>query len=202
MIDKIKVLQVEHVEQMGEHGAKWLRSKYAIWVLAAISFTESLFAPILIDPFLIALILAKRELWVRYVAVAVIFSVLGGMAGYALGLLFFDTIGIWLVEFFRIKPTFDQIAAQLSANGFAFVLLGAVTPIPYKVVALASGFVEVGWGTFIFASIFGRIMRLALVGYAAYAVGPHALPIIRKHLLTLAYIFGVILILYIITQLV
>ncbi len=190
----------EHAVKISTHGAKWLRSRYAIWILAAISFVESIFAPILIDPFLIALIFARREHWIRYVTISIVFSVLGGMVGYYLGLLFFDTVGIRVLELLGVTGTFNWIANQLDTSGFAFVLLGALTPIPYKLVAIASGFVEINVWTFFFASVFGRIIRLAFVGYAAYAVGPHALPIIRKHLLTLAYVFGAVLVAYLFVQ--
>ncbi len=190
-----------HIEKVGEHGAKWLRSKYASWFLAGIAFAESVFAPILIDPFLVAMILAKRERWIHYTVIAICTSIVGGLVAYVLGALFFDVIGQKIVDFFNFRTQFDSIAAGLDSNGFVFVLIGAITPIPYKLVALASGLVQVDLATFIFASIFGRIIRLGLVGYIAYAVGPHALPMFRKHLLKMAYVFLVILIAYIFFQL-
>lgn len=190
----------EHIEKVGHHGAKWLRSKHAGWILGVISFAESVFAPILIDPFLVALILAKRHIWIKYVAIAITCSVLGGIAGYALGALFYDFLGTKVITFYGLETQFATISSQLDSNGFVFVLLGALTPIPYKLVALASGLVQVNIWTFIFASIFGRILRLGLVGYAAYAVGPHALPLFRKHFLTLAYIFGLLLLGYLVIQ--
>ena len=197
-------MQTEHVEahidKVGERGARWLRSKYASWFLALIAFAESVFAPILIDPFLVAMILAKREKWIQYSIIAIVSSIIGGIVAYILGALFFDVVGNWLVDTFNVRSQFESIAANLASNGFVFVLIGAITPIPYKLVALASGFVHVDLITFVFASVFGRIIRLGLVGYAAYAVGPHALPLFRKHLLKLAYIFMLVLIGYIIFQ--
>lgn len=191
-----------HIEKVGAHGARWLRSRHASWFLAAISFAESVFAPILIDPFLVAMILAKREYWVRYTVVAIVFSILGGLCAYMLGALFFEVIGQKIIEVFRFQTQFDSIAQSLSQNGFVFVLIGALTPIPYKLVAIASGLVHVDLVTFIFASVFGRIIRLGLVGFAAYAVGPVALPMFRQHLLKFAYVFAVVLIGYIIFKLI
>ena len=191
----------ETVEHVGKHGARWLRSRYASWILAAISFTESVFAPILIDPFLVALIFAKRTAWIRYIVISIVFSVLGGLVGYMLGALFYDFIGTRVVAFYGFEAQFSSISTDLDSNGFVFVLIGALTPIPYKLVALASGVVQVDILTFLFASIFGRILRLGLVGYAAYAVGPHALPLIQRNLLKLAYIFGAVLLLYLIFRL-
>ncbi len=189
-----------HIDKVGEHGAKWLRSKYASWFLAVIAFAESVFAPILIDPFLVAMILAKREKWIQYSVIAIIASIAGGIVAYILGSFFFDVVGNWLVDTFNVRSQFESIAANLASNGFVFVLIGAVTPIPYKLVALASGFVHVDLITFVVASVFGRILRLGLVGYAAYAAGPHALPLFRKHFLKLAYVFMLLLVAYIIFQ--
>jgi len=185
------------IEDAAQTGARWLRSPYASWWLAGVSFIESVFAPIIIDPFLIALIFAERAKWIRYTLISVGGSVLGGLVGYALGALFFDTIGVKLVETFGFTERFNDVARGIDANGFVFVLIGAVTPIPYKLIALASGFLHVNIFTFLIASIFGRSIRLGLVGFAAYALGPHALPIIRRHLHLFATITAVVLIGYI-----
>lgn len=188
------------MHQIGKHGARWLKSKHAGWILAAISFAESVFAPIIIDPFLIALILARRERWLRYIYISVIFSIFGGVVAYILGSLFFDFIGTWIIGFYGLENQFTSVSKNLDANGFVFVLLGALTPIPYKIVALTSGLAQINFITFLFASIVGRILRLGLVGGATYLVGPHALPIIRKHLLHLAYVLAFILIVYFVIQ--
>lgn len=192
----------EHVKEVGTRGARWLRSKHSNWVLAAISFSESLFAPIIIDPFLVAYIFAKREAWARYTAIAISFSVLGGIAGYFLGALFYDAVGRPILAFYDLTDSFETVARELDSNGFVFVLLGALTPVPYKLVAIASGLVHVNFVTFLFASVVGRILRLGLVGIAAYVVGPHALPLIRRHLLTLAYITCLVLLLYIVFKII
>ena len=186
---------------VAKHGARWLKSKHSVWILGLISFAESFFAPILIDPFLVALIIASPKKWKVFVVVSIIGSVLGGVFAYILGSLFFDTLGVKIIEFYSLETVFDSIAGNLGENGFVFVLIGAFTPIPYKIVALASGVLHISFLTFIVASIFGRALRLGLVGLAAHAVGPHALPVVRRNLYTLAAIAGVLLLTYIILQL-
>ncbi len=189
-----------HVHQAGAHSARWLRSRYATAVLAAISFAESLFLPVLIDPFLVALILARRGRWLYYTTVSIVFSIAGGIAGYFVGLWFFDVVAQPLIDLYNLQADFVHISSQIDQSGFVFVLIGAITPIPYKIVAIASGFSHITFVTFLIASIFGRIIRLGLVGYAAYAVGPHALPVFRKHLLSLAYVFLILLLSYLLYQ--
>lgn len=185
-----------YIDEVGSRGAKWLRSRHAGWILGVISFIESVFAPILIDPFLIALILAKRESWIRFIVISVVFSVLGGVFGYFLGLWFFDFIGTKIITAYGLEEQFSSVADSVDDNAFVFVLLGALTPIPYKIVAIAGGLTQINFVTFLFASIVGRILRLGLVGWAAYTVGPHALPVIRRHLLTFAYIICAVLLVY------
>jgi membrane protein YqaA with SNARE-associated domain len=192
--------QIERKSIVAHHGAKWLRSKYASPILAFISFAESMFAPIIIDPFLIALIMASPKKWKWYVLLSATASVLGGIFAYVLGFLFFDTIGIRFVEFYNLEEQFASISSSLNANGFVFVLIGAFTPIPYKIIALASGFLHIHILTFIVASIFGRFLRLGLVGFAAHAIGPKALPVMQRHLHLIAAVVAVIFIGYILVQ--
>lgn len=173
-----------------------MRSRYAAPILASISFAESLFLPVLIDPFLVALILADRARWLYYTIISILASLAGGVAAYFVGLWFFDVIAQPLLETYNLQADFLHATTQINEGGFVFVLIGALTPIPYKVVAIASGFGHITFVTFLVASIFGRILRLGLVGYAAFVVGPHALPMFRKHLLSLAYVFLFVLLGY------
>lgn len=196
---RIETSSVRTVE-MTERGARWLRSRYAASVLGLISFAESVFLPIIIDPFLIALILARPNRWLRFIVVSVVASTLGGMLAYWLGMKFFDTLGVMILEFYGLENYFSDVASKLDASGFVFVFLGAFTPIPYKIVALASGVLHIQFLTFFVASLMGRILRLGLVGAATHLAGPWALPLMRKYLHHIAAIVGVILIIYLVLQ--
>lgn len=187
-------------EEVGKHGVRWMNSRYAEPIFAFISFIESVIAPIIIDPFLVALILFKRELWLRYIAISIIFSVLGGIVGYLIGWLFYDWIGVRIIETYGLQNSFAWVVEQVDENAFVFVLLGALTPIPYKLVAIASGVLTLNPFTFLIASIIGRTLRLGLVGWATYLVGPRAVPLIRRHLLKLAYGLAVLLTIYIVIR--
>lgn len=159
-----------------------------------------MFAPIIIDPFLIALIIANPKKWKVYIVISIVASVLGGMTAYVLGALFFNTIGIEILTLLGLKDSFLSMAENFNSNGFAFVFIGAFTPIPYKLVAIASGFVHINFMTFFFASIVGRLLRLGLVGFATHSVGPKALPLVRHNLYTIAAIAGILLSMYIVIQ--
>lgn len=191
----------ETTDAVAKHGAKWLRSKHADWTLAAISFVESVFAPIIIDPFLVALIFASPKRWKWFIIISILASLVGGIFAYYLGALFFDAIGQKIINFYGLHESFAWIAGELNKSAFVFVFLGAFTPIPYKLVALGSGMLHINIITFVVASIIGRMLRLGLVGVAAHAVGPHALPIVRRYLYHIAAIAGVLLLAYLLIQL-
>ena len=176
----------------------WLRGRYASLSIGLISLAESFIVPIIIDPFLIAYILADREKWFRFTVFAIVGSVLGGLLSYLLGFFFYDTIGKSLLAFYGLEESFSSISDQLDANGFVFVLIGALTPIPYKVVAIAGGFMHLNIFTFLAASIVGRLLRLGVVGSLTYAVGPHIVPILRRNVMIFVYTLTIILVSYII----
>lgn len=184
--------------QISDVDIHWMDKKYASWILALASFAESSFAPIVIDPVLVGFIVMRRERWVRYVVVAIIFSVLGGAFGYLLGAWFFDFIGTKLIAVYGLESQFSEIATKLSANGFVFVILGAITPIPYKLVAIAGGLIHMSFATFMVASVVGRTFRLAIAGYAAHKFGPEALTLFRRHVRMIAYVVALVLIAYLV----
>jgi membrane protein YqaA with SNARE-associated domain len=190
----------EKADIVARHSAKWLRSRHSIWILAVISFAESVFAPIIIDPFLIALIIANPKKWKVYIVVSIIASILGGIAAYILGALFFNAIGVPILNWSGLMSSFTSMSENLNNNGFVFVFIGAFTPIPYKLVAIASGVLNISFITFLFASTVGRLLRLGLVGFATHSVGPKALPLVRRNLYTIAAIAGVLLTIYIAIQ--
>lgn len=190
----------EFPDELKARGVGWLRSRHSSWALIWISFAESIFFPIIIDPFLIALIMANQKRWRWYIGISVTASIVGGVVAYLLGALFFDTLGVKVLAFYSLEEKFTELAAGVDANGFVFVLLGAFTPIPYKIVALASGVLKINFFTFLIASAIGRLLRLGLVGLAAHFVGPHMLPVIRRHLHAIAAVTGILLLIYIVYQ--
>lgn len=153
---------------------KLLQSRSSQWVLAAIAFTESILSPLIVDPFLIAMTLAKTSAWFRYALIASVWSVLGGIAGYLLGALFFDLIGENIIALYGLEEYFIKTQTLFEANVFLMTLVGAFTPIPYKIFALTGGLMKVNLLLFILASIIGRAGRFFLVGYITKRLGEHA----------------------------
>lgn len=133
------------------------------WALAGISFAESSFFPIPPDILLIPLCLAKprRALW--YAGLCTVASVLGGMLGYVIGRVFFESIGNPILDFYGLTDGFNRIGALYAAWAAWAVTFAGFTPIPYKVFTIAAGLFRINFPIFVVASIIGRGGRFFLV---------------------------------------
>ncbi len=115
------------------------RSKNAPYVLAAVSFAESSFFPIPPDVMLIPMALAEPKRAWTYAGICTAASVLGGLLGYAIGALLYDSLGVWLLHFYGYTSKFEQFRVWYQQYGAAVILIKGLLPIPYKLVTIASG---------------------------------------------------------------
>ena len=137
------------------------RRPSAVWWLASLSFLESLIFPIPMDPLLAVLVLARPERWVRLALLTAISSVVGGVFGWWIGLTLGDaiiTMG-WIGE----AGAYATAVEVFAKHGWLVLLIGAFTPLPYKVVVVTSGFLGFGVLPLIAASLVGRTGRFLLV---------------------------------------
>lgn len=149
------------------------------WALATLSFLESSFVPIVIDPFLIGAIALHRERWHRYVLVTVVSSVLGACTAYFAGAFFWDAFGARLLAWMHAEQAFEGVRALVTRGEVMFTLIGAITPVPYKLTSLAGGMFHFNIPLFIVASLFGRYVRFVAVGYLAYIGRSHGRALLR-----------------------
>lgn len=131
----------------------------ALPTLAAIAFAESSFFPIPPDVLLIPMVLADRSRAFLYATVCTIASVLGGLLGYAIGYFLYQTVGLWLVRVYGLEHAFAQYQAMFAEWGLWIILIKGLTPIPYKIVTIASGVAKFDLTVFIMASIVTRGLR-------------------------------------------
>ena len=156
--------------------------KHAVPILAGVSFTESSFFPIPPDALLVPMCLAKREKAFYYAFICTLFSVLGGIFGYAIGYFFFEAIAEPILNFYGKQHYFDQFAAQYNEYG-AWIVLGAgVTPFPYKVITIASGVTQLYLPLFIAFSVIARSIRFFLVAALIWKYGAPILRFVDKYL--------------------
>ncbi len=168
----------------------WAYSPYGSWALFLLAFAESSFFPIAADVLLIALVLGDPSRWLWFAAVCSLGSVLGGMAGYG--------IGIWggrpvLQRMFggpsveRVEELYDRYNAW--ATGIA-----GFTPIPYKVFTIAGGVFAVNFRVFVIASALSRSARFFLVAGLIRLFGEPIHAFIEDYLGILSIAFVILLI--------
>lgn len=164
----------------------------AIWALGAISFAESSVFPIPPDLILIPMSLARPHRAFFYAGICTVTSVLGGLLGYAIGALLYDTVGRFLIELYGYGDKADAFRAAYAHWGHWIILLKGVTPIPYKVVTITSGFAGYDLFWFTVLSIITRGVRFFLLAALLYVWGEPARDFIEKRLGLAAFLFAVV----------
>jgi len=158
------------------------RKKNAIYALGGISFAESIFFPIPPDVLLIPMVLANRQRAWLIAGVCTLTSVLGGLVGYAIGFWLFDTIGQALIEFYSLEEKAVLFQKHYSEWGAWIVGAGGFTPLPYKVITIASGLTQLDLGIFILASLVARGLRFYIVAGLLWRYGHKVQKLIERHL--------------------
>ena len=150
--------------------------------LAAVSFAESSFFPIPPDIMLIPMMIARPDRIWRLAAICTAASVIGGLFGYLIGYALYATLGAWLVRVYGLGDELAAYTAAFDAWGFAIIVAKGMTPIPYKLITIASGLARMNIGLFILASIIARGMRFFLVGLLIRLFGAPIQAFIEKYL--------------------
>jgi membrane protein YqaA with SNARE-associated domain len=159
-----------------------------------VSFAESSFFPIPPDVMLIPMVLAKRAKAWLYAGIATVASVLGGIGGYAIGYFLYETLGRWLIAVYGLGPQFEAYRAAYNEWGLWIILIKGMTPIPYKLVTIASGAAAFDFWVFIAASIVTRGARFYLVAGLLYWLGEPIREFIERRLTLVTTAFLVALI--------
>lgn len=155
--------------------------RHAERALAAITFGESSFFPIPPDVMLLPMVLAERSKAWRYAFICTISSVFGGILGYAIGFFLFESIGVAILDFYGLAEQFQEIADRYNDIGWLMVLLGGgFTPLPYKVITIASGLTRLDFLTFVAVSVVARAARFYLTCGLLYWGGPRAKEFVER----------------------
>ena len=168
--------------------------KNAKWYLSLISFAESSFFPIPPDLLLIPMALASKTKAIFYAFICTFSSVLGGILGYAIGYYFYNTLGIYIVEFYHLENSFSVFEDYYKEFGILIVLGAGITPFPYKFITIASGVFGLNIFLFIIVSIIGRGFRFYLVAILLYYFGEKIKLIIDRYFNVLTIVFFILLV--------
>ena len=155
---------------------------YALWLMGFVSFVESSFFPIPPDAMLIPMSIARPERAWLFATVCTLTSVAGGVLGYAIGAFLYDTVGHWLIALYGYGDKVEAFRDAYARWGTWIILLKGVTPIPYKIVTITSGFAGYNIWLFIVFSFVARGTRFYLTAFLLNRYGVQARAIIEKRL--------------------
>src|SRR5207247_4491676 len=167
---------------------------YATWLLGTVSFVESSFFPIPPDTMLIPMSLARPDRAWFYATVCTITSVAGGVLGYFIGAVLYDSIGLWLIQLYGYGDKVDAFRAAYAQWGGWIILIKGLTPIPYKIVTIASCFAGYNFLLFVILSIITRGMRFYVEAFLLNRYGAQARAILEERLEFWATAFAVVLV--------
>lgn len=167
--------------------------RHALWALAFVSFVESSFFPIPPDLLMIPMILAMPSRAWLIALVATVSSVVGGLFGYFIGAVLFDTVGQWIFDLYGKEDAVTAFNDRFNEWGAWAVLVAGVTPFPYKVITIMSGWTGLSIPVFIVASIVARGLRFFVLAALLWKFGPPIRTFIEKYLGLLFTAFVVLL---------
>lgn len=165
----------------------------ALWALAMVSFIESSFFPIPPDILMIPMILAAPTRAWLIALVATVSSVLGGLFGYFIGAVLFDTVGQWIFDVYGKEDAVEAFNQRFNDWGAWAVLVAGVTPFPYKVITIMSGWTGLSIPVFIVASVIARGLRFFVLAALLWKFGAPIRSFIEKYLGLLFTAFVILL---------
>lgn len=154
----------------------------AVWVLFAVSFIESSISPIPPLPLLIPMCLANPKRSWFYAGVCAVASVLGGFVGYAIGYLLYEALGLWILQLYGLAEKAAELQKTTETAWFWILLTKGLTPIPFKIATIVSGFLHFDIFKFTFASVVARFTFFFLFALALRTYGDRIRDFMEKQL--------------------
>ncbi len=170
------------------------RHRHAMRYMGAVSFAESSFFPIPPDVMLVPMMLARRDKIWTIALVCTIASVAGGILGYAIGYFLYETVGEWLIRLYGLQKGAADFENWYAEWGAAIILIKGLTPIPFKLVTIASGLAKFNFGIFVITALITRGARFFLIAALISRFGAPIQDFIEKRLNLVATAFLVLLV--------
>jgi membrane protein YqaA with SNARE-associated domain len=165
------------------------RHRHAIPGMAAVSFAESSFFPIPPDVMLVPMILARRDQAYLIAAVCTVASVTGGLFGYAIGYFLFDSVGLWLINLYGMHDAAAEYRDWYGEYGAWVILVKGLTPIPFKLVTIASGLAAFSLPLFLLMAAITRGVRFFLIAFLIKRYGAPIQRVLEERLNLVGWVF-------------
>lgn len=167
------------------HAERWL---------AGVSCLESSIFPIPPDVMLMPMCLARPKCAWRFAAICTAASVAGAVLGYVIGMFLFESLGQPVLRFYGYEAAFADFQTRFNDYGVLAVLVFGLTPLPFKVITLASGVAALPLAPFVLASVVARAMRFYLVAALLWRFGAPMKLIIDRYFNLLVTLFTILLV--------
>lgn len=162
---------------------------HAVWWLAFFCFIEASFFPIPPHPLLGLMCLAEPKKALRFSIIATLASVAGGLFGYAIGYLLYDSVGVPLLTMIGLIDSLPAAKCTFDEYGAYAVTIAAATPVPFKLLTITAGFLSMDLLAFMLASLAGRALIFVTVGVLFQIFGRPIKRIIDEYLGTVTTVF-------------
>ena len=177
---KVKSYKISNMKIVNKILDKSSQPWYA-WIVFLMTVCESIFLFVPPEVFMTPAIVADKKRARPIVFAAALGSIVGGIIAYLIGLWLFDTVGMWLIEHFASVEKFELTKSLFTKYGVLIIIATAITPIPYKLLALCAGFLEYPLLVFIGVSAIFRTGRFAIIGYLLWRFQEKANQIVKKY---------------------
>ena len=161
---------------------KLAHHRHAVRSMAAVSFAESSFFPIPPDVVLVPVVLANRDRAYWIATVCTVASVLGGVLGYLIGAFLWESVGLWLAQLYHLEEKMEDLRGLYGEWGSAVILIKGLTPIPFKLVTIASGVFSFNFPLFVLLATITRGFRFFLIAFLLKRYGEPVQEFIERRL--------------------
>ena len=167
-------------------------TRFAMPFVFFIGYIEAIIFPIPQEVFMVPMMLSEKAKVFRIVFFSILGSIIGGLTAYYLGLLFFDSLVLPIINFYNYSESFLYFKNQINEYGFIYVFIGGFTPLPFKIITLSSGALNIPILNFLLAAILSRSIRFYMIGFLTYKYGNNVINIIDRKLNLITFIILVI----------
>ena len=167
-------------------------TRFAMPFVFFIAYIEAIIFPIPQEVFMVPMMLSEKAKVFRIVFFSILGSIIGGLTAYYLGLLFFDSLVLPIINFYNYSESFLYFKNQINEYGFIYVFIGGFTPLPFKIITLSSGALNIPILNFLLAAILSRSIRFYMIGFLTYKYGNNVINIIDRKLNLITFIILVI----------
>ena len=163
-------------------------TRFAMPFVFFIGYIEAIIFPIPQEVFMVPMMLSEKAKVFRIVFFSILGSIIGGLTAYYLGLLFFDSLVLPIINFYNYSESFLYFKKQINEYGFIYVFIGGFTPLPFKIITLSSGALNIPIWNFLLAATLSRSIRFYLIGFLTYKYGNNVINIIDRKLNLITFI--------------